>query len=245
MKLISVTKRSIQKSCHSLGLEVKRLSIRSNPYVQILKALNHFNIDTVFDIGANTGQFASEIRSFGYTGKIVSFEPLSDAYQELVSMASRDAKWLVHERGAIGDFNGEIKINVAGNSTSSSVLPMLDSHISAAEKSAYVRTENAPIYCLDFLSPAYLLEKNSLFVKIDVQGFEWQVLDGAKETLKKACGVLCELSLISLYKNQHLWFDMLHRFEAEGFTLWSIQPGFADPRNGRTLQVDAIFFRTE
>jgi hypothetical protein len=56
-------------------------------------------------------------------------------------------------------------------------------------------------------------------------------------------GVLCELSLIHLYEGQHLWEEIIGRLIQEGFTLWALQQGFIDSRNGRTLQMDAIFFR--
>lgn len=69
------------------------------------------------------------------------------------------------------------------------------------------------------------------------------MLDGASETLPLVQGVLCELSLIALYEGQRLWMEMIHRFESDGFVLWSIQRGHTDPRDGRMLQVDAAFFR--
>ena len=78
---------------------------------------------------------------FGYKEKIVRFEPLSDAYSILLKNSESDEKWKLHTRSAIGDFDGKITINMAGNSESSSVLPMLENHISAAENSAYIGTE--------------------------------------------------------------------------------------------------------
>ena len=80
-------------------------------------------------------------------------------------------------------------------------------------------------------------------MKIDTQGYEWAVLDGAKKILPRIKGILCELSLVELYKGQHLWMDLLNRLENEEFTLWSIQRGFTDRISGRTLQIDATFFR--
>ncbi len=80
-------------------------------------------------------------------------------------------------------------------------------------------------------------------MKIDTQGYEWNVLDGAEETLSKLKGLHCELSLVQLYEGQRLWLELLGRLEKEGFTLWNLQPGFTDTTSGRTLQVDATFFR--
>ena len=80
-------------------------------------------------------------------------------------------------------------------------------------------------------------------MKIDTQGLEWQVLDGAVKVLPLVKGVLCELSLVELYKDQKLWLDIINRLEMSGFTLWSLQQGFADSQTSKTLQVDATFLR--
>jgi FkbM family methyltransferase len=168
---------------------------------------------------------------------------LFDAHQELMENASRDALWDVHARGAIGDIDGEIEINIAGNSASSSVLPMLESHSDAVKGSVYVGKVKVPISRLDTLGKQYLSGSEKYFIKIDTRGFEWQVLDGASETLAKAQSIICELSLVPLYEGQRLWLEIIERLRSEGFILLSIQKGFTEPRNGQTLQVDAIFYR--
>jgi len=206
-------------------------------------SLRQFRIDLVLDVGANTGQFASEIREGGYTGKIVSFEPLSRAHSELLLSSAADPMWEAHPRCALGDHNGEIEINIAANSFSSSILPMLESHRSAAPESAYEGKEIAPIKTLDSVARQYLKDSQAPFLKIDTQGFEWLVLDGARDTLPQIKGILVELSLVPLYEGQHLWRKVIDRRETEGFTLWAFKPGFSDQASGRSLQVDGIFYR--
>lgn len=236
-------KKRMKRLINGVGYDLRRISPSSNPSFQLLKAFKRFQIDLVLDIGANQGQFSLDLRAVGYAGKIVSFEPLPDAYAVLAKNAAADGNWLVHPQAAIGDYDGQTQINIAANSVSSSILPMLESHASAARNSAYVDVETVPINRLDSVAQAYLGEAKHPFLKIDTQGFEWQVLDGAAETLAGARGVLCELSLVPLYEGQRLWLDMIQRLEREGFTLWALQRGFTDSRDGRTLQVDAIFFR--
>jgi len=213
------------------------------PVMDLGFSLRQFKIDLVLDVGANTGQFASQVRQGGYTGKIVSFEPLSRAHGELVSSSAADPMWEAHPRCALGDHNGEIEINIAGNSFSSSILPMLESHRSAAPESAYEGKESAPIKTLDTVAGQYLKDAQAPFLKIDTQGFEWLVLDGARDTLPQIKGILVELSLVPLYEGQHLWREVIDRLEAEGFTLWAFTPGFSDQASGRSLQVDGVFYR--
>lgn len=211
---------------------------------QIVSSFRAFGIDLVLDVGANKGQFASEIRSCGYAGSIVSFEPLSEAHSLLQQASACDAHWSAHPRCALGDHNGEVEINIAGNSDSSSILPMLDVHRAVAPHSAYQGKEFAPIHTLDAVAGPYLERARAPFLKIDTQGFEWQVLDGARDTLPGIRGIMVELSLVPLYEGQHLWHDVIDRLDAAGFAPWAFTPTFSDMSLGRTLQVDGVFYRS-
>ena len=236
-------KETVKTLVRSAGFELRRLTPESDPAFQLSSALTRFGVDLVFDVGANSGQFSTGLRSGGYAGKLVSFEPLAGPHAALSDRARGDPDWWVHPRTAVGDRDGEIMINVAGNSLSSSALPMLPLHSSAAAGSAFVGTENAPLCRLDAVAAPYLEGTRRPFLKLDAQGFEWQILDGATQLLPQIVGVLCELSLAPLYEGQHLWLESISRLERVGFTLWSLRQGFTDPRDGRTLQMDATFFR--
>jgi FkbM family methyltransferase len=238
-------KRIARQLARSFGLEITRYQCSKSTAAQLAKVLELCSIDVVFDVGANKGQFANGIREHGYTGTIRSFEPLTSAREMLLELSARDPLWHVNEQCAIGDRDGEIEIYIAGNSVSSSVLPMLQSHSQAAAGSVFVASENVPIRRLDSITNRCLAPENNLFIKIDTQGYEWQVLDGAIETLRLARGLLCELSLVPLYDGQRLWRDILDRLSAEGFMLWALQKGFSDPRTGQQLQMDGIFLRRD
>jgi FkbM family methyltransferase len=168
---------------------------------------------------------------------------LTSAREELIHQAAKDKNWTVHNRVAIGDRNGLIDINISKNSYSSSILPMLKTHLDAAINSEYIGIEKTPIITLDSVADSYLDKDSNCFLKIDTQGYETKVLDGGSKTLAKAKGVLCELSLVKLYAGQELWKDMIIRLEKKGFQLWSIQKGFTDKKNGRTLQVNVVFLK--
>ena len=128
---------------------------------------------------------------------------------------------------------------------SSSALSMLKSHSSASPHSAYVGSENVPVVKLDNIIDEILDENINLFIKIDTQGYEKKVFDGAKNVLHKASGIICELSLVPLYEGQHLWRDVIEHLESNGFILWGIQKGFTNPNTGQSLQMDGIFLRKE
>jgi FkbM family methyltransferase len=241
----SSIKLIIKKLISFFNYRFYKKTIANSSDLQLLKLIDSLSINKVFDIGANEGQFGQSIRKGGYKGQIVSFEPLSDAWIELKKNANNDSNWLIHERVAIGNSNGEIKINISNNSVSSSVLPMLKQHSSAASDSVYIAEETVPIVTFDSIASQYLNNESNIFLKIDTQGFEWEVLEGAKDTLHLVKGVIVELSLVPLYDGQRLWKDIINKLENEGFTLWALQEVFTDPNTGQSLQFDGIFIKNK
>ncbi len=204
--------------------------------------LSAHGVDLVFDVGANAGQFALWLREAGYRGRIVSFEPLSSAYEQLLKRSRRDALWTVAPRVAIGSEEGEIEMHVSANLASSSILDMAAEQVAAAPESRYVGKERVLLRRLD--SFAHYVEPDSaLFLKVDTQGYEDRVLQGAAGLLDRCVGLQLELSFVPLYQGQQLFDGMLEILRARGFDLWALWPCFADPGSGRLLQVDATFFR--
>lgn len=228
-----------------VGVDVHRYQPSASSSAQTVTAMQHFGIDLVLDVGANAGQFAMDLRQGGYKQKIVSFEPLPDVYPYLESISSKDDNWIVHPRCAVGDRTGEVEINVAANLASSSILPMLETHIASAPHSVYNGKQIVPLVRLDDVVQDYLHSAARPFLKIDTQGYEWHVLDGAVNTLDSCKGVLIELSLAPLYEGQPDWKKIIARLEDKGFQLWALQPEFTNQKDGRTLQIDGIFFKID
>ena len=168
---------------------------------------------------------------------------MAEAHSTLCLRSQSDPKWQAAARVAIGADRGTIELNVSANSVSSSVLPMLAAHMNAAPESAYSSQETVPLLSLDEAAAPFINVADSILLKIDTQGYEWQVLDGAPNLIAKARGVLIELSMVQLYENQHLWLECVARLESAGFTLWALEPVFVDLKNGRTLQMDGFFVR--
>lgn len=209
----------------------------------IVALLERLAVDLVLDVGANKGQFAKELMRAGYRHRILSFEPLEDAYSALSRASTQFPYWSVAPRCAIGAKQATVELNVAGNSQSSSVLNMLASHSDVAPASAYVGTETVPLCRLDEVAADAISKARSPFLKIDVQGLEDQVLEGAASIIDSLVGMQLELDLEPLYESALLIEDMLPRIRALGFSTYKLIPGFVDRRTGRLLQVDGLFFR--
>ncbi len=240
----------IRRLIRKLGVDVVRYPHRhlktEVSIVNVLKAnrfklIKTYDIDLVIDVGANEGQFGEELRSFGYTGKIVSFEPLKDAFGKLVSKAGKDEDWDAYNL-ALGDVSAVSEINIAGNSQSSSILPMGEVHQQSAPESIYVGTQKVEIKRLDELFPKYAHFKN-IYLKLDVQGFEKKVFEGAATSLKKIKAVQLEMSLVELYTGESTFFEHSEFLISQGFRLMGLEPGFSDATTGQLLQVDGIWYR--
>lgn len=233
-------KNGIQAALNTLGYEIRKRDL--SEMVQLSKILSIGQIDTVLDVGANIGQFAKSLREVGYAGRIISFEPQSAAFARLSASAASDPLWDVAPRCAVGAAAGELTMNISDNSVSSSALPILEKHMNSAPSSRYVSTETAPVIALDECD--VVPKTGRLFLKIDTQGFEQQVLDGAPKLMERAVGVLTELSLAPLYEGQADFLAIFNQMRSAGFETWGINPGFANRETGQLLQADAIFFRT-
>jgi FkbM family methyltransferase len=210
-----------------------------------VRLLEYHRVNCVVDVGANDGGFATAIRGLGYSGRIISFEPLIEPFESLRRQASEDGNWEALQF-AVGDTNSEVTINISGNAgQSSSVLPMLEAHTDVAPNSRYVGTERVVQQRLDGILPQLGIGPGSrTFLKVDVQGYERSVLDGASGLFADSLivGLQLELSLLPLYGGAMTYREAMDRAEGLGMTLMGLDPVFADPKSGQLLQADAVYF---
>jgi FkbM family methyltransferase len=242
---MSAAKAMIRRLLRRLGYDAHRYHPALSAGAQQMAVLNSRGINLILDVGANAGQFGVSLREIGYAGRIVSFEPLQAARDILLATRATDADWVVAEKAALGREEGEVDIHVSANSVSSSALDMLESHLRSAPESRYVGTERVPLRRLDAVATPYLRADSAALLKIDTQGYEDRVLDGATGILPRIAGIQLELSLVPLYRGQMLLPEMIERLRQMDFGLWAIWPAFVEPASGRLLQVDATFFRGE
>jgi FkbM family methyltransferase len=238
-------KNLVKKIFKFFGLSIQYYDPVNLRDSQLQAVFNYHKINLIIDIGANIGQYGSELRHLGYKEKIISVEPLSRAYEELIYISQNDSNWIVAPKCAIGDIDGEININISQNSVSSSLLKILASHTDAAPESKAISSEVVKIYKLDTFIKPYLNKEDSIFLKIDTQGYEKFVIDGALETMQHIKGLEVELSLVPLYQDQLLLDEMIIMIKQLGFELWGVWPEFANNHSGRILQLNGIFFRKD
>lgn len=230
-----------RRLARSFGLEVHRANPMTDWRCRLPQFLDRLEVGLVLDVGANDGGYAASLFDNGFRGDVLSFEPLPSAYARLVARAARHGshRWRVAPRGALGSREGTVDLVEAGNSVSSSTLPMLASHVEAAPESAPVAVHRVPIGRLDDLIEA---DAPGMHLKIDVQGAELDVLEGARRALAGPIhSVQLEMSLAELYRGQPLAEDLHDFLTQHGFELWDIAPGFRNRSNLRLLQYDGFY----
>src|ERR1035438_5526296 len=103
--------------------------------------------------------------------------------------------------------------------------------------------QRTQVFRLDEISDSYLDMHGTNFLKIDTQGYERSVLDGAMNIMNDIIGMQIELSILPLYTGQELYWPIMDWVRIQGFVLWGIIPGFSDKNTGQMLQFDGIFFK--
>jgi FkbM family methyltransferase len=229
------SKQTIRRVLHELGIDVVPYDGKYFFNRRRIEIINELEVDCVIDVGANIGQFGRELRRDGYRGKIVSFEPLPDAFEVLRSAC--DPEWTAL-RCALGRAQNGAAMNVAGNSWSSSLLPVSARHVAVAPDAAPVGTTQVAVLTLDsFDLPG------RLYLKADVQGAEFDVLQGAQSTLQRSMAVELELSPSPLYVGQAPMGTLIDELYEQGFGLADIARGFVNKKTREVMQLNAIFAR--
>ena len=178
----------IRKPLNIIGIDIKKYRTAVDPF----KWLRKYDIKTVIDIGAHTGQFAKEIRGKLPQVKIYSFEPLKDCYQELVRNMSDDKNFKA-SNFALGDRESRQEINRSISSPSSSLLTMGNLHEEMYPHTKGGSKEEIKVKRLDDVFKISDLEKEIL-IKIDVQGYEDKVIGGGVNFISQAKIVFLENS---------------------------------------------------
>ena len=238
--------RRASVTLNRLGYELHATSdtVLSAEEARRSRLLQSREISLVLDVGANEGQYARQLRGLGYRGRIVSFEPLSDAFSALERAAAEDPLWECR-RLALGSEDGGAEINVAGNSASSSLLEMKDRQLESAPEARYVGTERVDLARLDSIWPELRRDGDRVYLKLDVQGLELEVLKGAEQSLPAVSCVQAELSFVPLYEGAPDYLELIEHLRSRGFDLAGLEEGHDDRRTGEMLQADGIFVRND
>jgi FkbM family methyltransferase len=213
---------TLQKIGRKLGVTLTRTEqLGAHVQARYLKRLFPLlGVDLVLDVGGNAGQFAHFIRhKVGYRGKLVTFEPLPDLAAELQRKAERDPNWQVVNAG-VGAEAGTLEFNVMESSLLSSFLPPSEAETARLAKINKVEAViSVDVVTIDgFLAENYRDCRN-VYLKLDVQGFEEQCLNGAMGSRDRIAALQAELSVTPLYAGIPKYYELMRKIEEMGYRL--------------------------
>jgi FkbM family methyltransferase len=191
-------------------------------------------INCVIDVGANRGQWARALRAAGYRGRIVSFEPIRASFEELSAAAAGDPDWVVHQL-ALGESDGSLLLHRTENTQLASALPPSEfARLRLPEEIAIVAEDRVPVRRLDAIFPELTagLGLPRVLLKIDTQGYDLRVFEGARGALPWILAVQSELSVQPLYQGMPSYVESLAVFARHGFAPSGF---FPIPRLGTSL----------
>lgn len=219
--------------------QLKRIALpaifrRLNPHWHQLAYLSKFldliRADCVLDVGANAGQFGHQLRALGYRGLILSFEPDPQVFRNLQRSSERDSRWKAFNV-ALGARRGELQLNIMKRSEFNSFRSPATKNVEiVADFNRVVRQETVEVAPLSELLPALAAEFrfSRVFLKMDTQGYDWEVFSGLGDAVGLILGLQSEISVVPIYDGVPSWKEMIDRYQDAGFVLsnlFSVSPG--------------------
>jgi len=209
--------------------------------------LDLYQIDLVLDVGANIGQFGKNLRRIGYKNKIVSFEPVSSAFNELLRASTDDNNWDVFNF-ALGSENKEQKIHVSDASIFSSFLQSNDwcgqyfGDESMGNKEELVAVRRLADVLSELIEN---LDSARIFLKMDTQGYDFEVFSGLGNLSEKVIGLQSETSVIPIYHSIPHITESISFFEKAGFEIAGLHPVNLEDASLRVIEYDLLMLNSK
>jgi FkbM family methyltransferase len=212
-----------------LGLEViAKWRLNRLPQAKYLKRLfDQYQIDCVFDVGANGGQYGQFLRrEVGYEGQIISFEPAPVAFEVLEPIAAQYRNWIALNY-ALGSSEGEASFNLMKNSEFGSLLKFKTQEAATFGTNAdQVGEIKVPVRRLDSvyadLQAKYGFDKP--YLKVDTQGFDHHVIEGSGTLISKFTALQSEASVVQIYEGSLPFNDLINLVTSKGFLVSAFHP---------------------
>lgn len=205
--------------------------------------LANYEVNCVFDVGANRGQYGRQLRESGYRGRIVSFEPVPDALARLRKAAERDPDWWVRPV-ALGRSESVQSMHL-GWKTMNSLLEPSAYGQQRYKRFADTRTTQVQVRRLDKVMDEALhgIANPRPFLKMDTQGFDMEVFAGAGERLDEYVGMQSEVAALQLYEGSPHMTEALAAYEEAGFGVTGLYPVTREETTGRVVEFDCVLAR--
>jgi len=226
----------LRKILHTIGFDITRY----RPIPDRLEWIRSLNIKSVIDVGANTGQFATLLRSYLPEAYIYSYEPVREIFKELLQTMEGDKRFSAFNV-ALGETNKSISIHRSSYSPTSSFLSMEKLHTELLGHAHDLEDEMVTVQKMDdlFFDPQKL--QKEILIKIDTEGYERAVIEGGRNTLSKAKILIIENSYVLRYTDQILFDEMYSLVSSLGLSYAGALSQKLNPHTGEILFEDSLF----
>lgn len=209
-----------------------------------LAYLTKAGVTLFLDVGANIGQTGELMRKAGYGGRIASFEPLSACFAQLDEKAKNDPLWAAYNT-AVGTIDGSAEIGVSENFVSSSLLEATQELIEIHAPVAYTHHETVKVSRLDTVLGSIAKPDDVIHLKIDTQGYEQRVVEGAVGVMERIGSVRMEVAVQEVYKGEMILPEAITMMTKLGYVLIEAWPAWRDPNTDEVLHFDLMFRREQ
>jgi FkbM family methyltransferase len=182
------------------------------------------------------------LRSLGYLGSIVSFEPVAATYGDLAARAAGDISWRTMPL-ALGSEDGAAQMNVTASSVLASLRrPRSDTPGWIATQLELAEPQEVTVVRLDSIFDQLMDEASTVFLKLDTQGWDLEVLSGATGCLDRIVAIQTEVSVVPLYEGMPTWLESMRHLGDLGYIpTWMAPVVFDGPV--RPVELDCLFVR--
>ena len=221
-----IKSKNYRKIYRTLDYSIKSLIRKKNP--------------VIIDVGAHYGESIKRFNKLFGSPEVHAFEPQTEAFEKLKEYKSENIH--VNNYG-LGSNKGKKNLIINSNTAASSYLK-LDNNSKSFRSVESINKQETKLDTLD----NYLIEKNIDFVdlvKIDVQGFENEVLKGSIKSLKRIYLIEIEIVFVDYYEKKGSFFQIENILKNFGFELYSLSSLSLIKKNDRLKNLDALYLNTK
>ena len=244
--MMNFAKKLLRRPLKAAGYRLLHFEVDAEPALRfhLRKVLKRLDVNCVFDVGANRGEYARLLREEGYNGDIISFEPNKETYQYLSEIARKDERWAVYNM-ALGSEETTQNLNVATLPYLSSLLAPTDYADTIFGGVEIAHTQSTEVKRLDSIYSKLVkhISDPRIFLKMDTQGYDLEVIKGAEGCLQNVLGLQSEVSVRPLYENMPNYLQSLAEYHSLGFNLTGLFPVARDNRTFNIIEYDCVMIR--
>lgn len=216
-----------------IGLDIYKFDYKNSVQRYLQFIIRNRNIELIYDIGANEGQYGMMLINIGYKNQIYSFEPLKNEWNSLKKISLKYSNWHVEPRTALtNNDKSEIDFYYTSNSQSSSAVKPLKNNFFNIEKKVKVPSKN--------INSIFKKNSKNSILKLDIQGYELELIKGINFDTHRPKIIQVELSVNSIYETGNTFFETVNFLKSRSYKLIGLFQGFSD-HDGKIIEIECFF----